>query len=64
MDPVLDPPELFTVLAAPMYRQGAEQVYVHECCGWVVVATVPQAVCRECKRTPEARVVPAPEEIA
>lgn len=57
-DAVLDPPELFRVLSDPLYAQGAEEVFVSECCGWVVVATVRQAQCRECRQEPVTHVVP------
>lgn len=68
MDPMLvdrqvDPnSEEVRVLAAPLFKQGAERVFVHECCGWVVVAEVRQAQCREC-RLPitEVHVVGRPE---
>lgn len=47
-----DTREIMTPLCAPFFAMGAERVFVHDCCGWVVVATVPQAECRECKCKP------------
>lgn len=49
--------EIYARLAAPFFLDGADRVYVHDCCGWVVVALVPQQRCSECQQAPNSWTV-------
>lgn len=47
-------------LAEPFFKDGAAHVYVHDCCGWVVVSHVAQKACSTCKQEPASQVLVRP----
>jgi hypothetical protein len=49
--------EILERLIKPFRDQGAEKVYVAECCGRLYVGETPAAGCRTCDNKPESREV-------